>query len=114
MFGLPDSELLREGERAGLKVAAEVFADRAYEPDGSLASRRKAGSVIHDSDQVVARAVRMARDRKVTATDGTTIRLRADTICVHGDTPGAAELARQVRVALEAEGITVAPVQTFL
>ena len=56
----------------------------------------------------------MARDREVTATDGTTIRLRADTICVHGDTPGAAELARQVRVALEAEGITVAPLQTFL
>ena len=70
LFGLPDSELLQAGERAGLTVAAEVFADRAYEPDGSLASRRKPGSVIHDADAVVARAVRMVRDREVVATDG--------------------------------------------
>lgn len=114
LFGLPNSALLREAERAGLKGAAEVFADRAYEPDGSLASRRKAGSVIHDRDQVVARAVRMARDREVTATDGSTIRLHGDTICIHGDTPGAADLARQVRAALEAAGSRVVPVQTFL
>ena len=114
LFGLPNSQLLREAERVGLKVAAEVFADRAYEPDGSLASRRKTGSVIHDRDEVVARAVRMARDREVTATDGSTIRLHGDTICIHGDTPGAADLARTVRAALTAEGISVAAVQTFL
>ena len=114
LFGLPNSELLHEAERVGLKVAAEVFADRAYEPDGSLASRRKEGSVIHDEDQVVARAVRMARESEVTATDGSTIRLRGDTICIHGDTPGAAQLARRVRAALEAERISVVAVQTFL
>ena len=64
LLGLPGSALIRAGERAGLRVAAEVFADRAYEPDGSLASRRKPGSVIHDAAQVVARAVRMVRDRR--------------------------------------------------
>jgi 5-oxoprolinase (ATP-hydrolysing) subunit A len=114
LFGLPDSELLREGEKAGLRVAAEIFADRAYEPDGSLASRRKPGSVLHDNDAVVARAVRMAQHGEVVATDGAVIRLRADTICVHGDTPGAADLARKVRHGLEAAGIVVAPVKTFL
>ena len=114
LFGLPNSELLREGEKAGLRVAAEVFADRAYERDGTLASRRKEGSVLHDADEVVARAVRMARRGEVTATDGSTINVRADTICVPGDTPGAPELARRVRAGLEAAGITVAAVTTFL
>lgn len=114
LFGLPNSELLREGEKVGLRVAAEVFADRAYEPDGSLASRHKEGSVLHDSDEVVARAVRMASGGEVIATDGSLIQLRADTICVHGDTPGAADLARKVRGGLEAAGIRVAPVKTLL
>lgn len=113
-FGLPNSELLRAGERAGLKVAAEVFADRAYEPDGSLASRRKDGSVLRDSAEVVARAIRMARSGEVVASDGSVIRLKADTICVHGDTPGAAELARKVRAGLETAGISVAAAKTFL
>src|ERR671930_1618128 len=70
LFGLPGSEILNAGRTAGLRVAAEVFADRAYEPDGSLASRRKPGSVIHDPDAVVARAVRMVKDRTVVAIDG--------------------------------------------
>src|SRR5262245_57328971 len=107
LFGLPGSELLRAGERTGLRVAAEVFADRAYEPDGTLVSRTRAGSVIHDRNEVVARAVRMVRERAVVAIDGSLIPLQADTICLHGDTPGAAELARHVRQGLEAVGITV-------
>lgn len=107
LFGLPDSELLRAGEAAGLRCAAEVFADRAYEPDGSLTSRARPGSVIHDTAAVVDRAVRMVRDQKVMAVDGSTIALRADTICLHGDTPGAAEHARAVRRGLEAAGITI-------
>lgn len=107
LFGLPDSELIRAGEHAGLRVAAEVFADRAYEPDGSLASRQKPGSVIHDAAAVVARAVDMVRDRQVVAADGTIVALRADTICLHGDTPGAAQLARSVRKGLEAAGIEI-------
>jgi UPF0271 protein len=108
LFGLPKSELLMAGERAGLRVAGEVFADRAYERDGSLASRRKPGSVIHDPAAVVERAVRMVRDHQVVALDGSVIALDADTICLHGDTPGAADLARAVRAGLEAAGITVA------
>src|SRR5262249_16706586 len=70
LFGLPGSEILSAGRTAGLPLAAGVFADRAYEPDGTLASRRKPGSVIHDPDAVVARAVRMVKDRAVVATDG--------------------------------------------
>lgn len=107
LFGLPDSELLRAGDAAGLRVAAEVFADRAYEPDGSLASRSKPGSVIHDTPAVVERAIGMVRDHHVVAVDGSTIRLQADTICLHGDTPGAADHARAVRRGLEAAGIRV-------
>jgi UPF0271 protein len=107
LFGLPNSELLRAGEAAGLRTAAEVFADRAYDPDGSLTSRSKAGSVIHDTPQVVQRAIRMVKDRQVVARDGSTIQLQAETICLHGDTPGAAEHARAVRQGLEAAGIQV-------
>ncbi|HJZ77064.1 MAG TPA: 5-oxoprolinase subunit PxpA [Vicinamibacterales bacterium] len=107
LFGLPGSEILAAGRAAGLRVAAEVFADRAYEADGSLASRRKPGSVIHDPDAVVARAVRMAKERTVVATDGSVVPLEADTICVHGDTPGSDALAAQIRAGLEAAGITV-------
>jgi UPF0271 protein len=107
LFGLPNSELLKAGQEAGLAVAAEVFADRAYEPDGSLASRQKPGSVIHDQAAVVARAIRMVRERRVTATDGSEIAVAADTICLHGDTPGAAELARAVRSGLESAGVAI-------
>lgn len=107
LFGLPGSELLRAGEAAGLPVAAEGFADRAYERDGSLASRSKPGSVIHDTPAVVARAVRMVRDRDVVAVDGSVIPLEAQTICLHGDTPGAADLARAVRSGLEKAGVEI-------
>lgn len=107
LFGLPGSEILNAGRAAGLRVAAEVFADRAYEADGSLASRRKPGSVIHDADAVVARAVRMVTDRSVVAIDGCVVALDADTICVHGDTPGADDLAAKIRAGLEAAGVTV-------
>jgi 5-oxoprolinase (ATP-hydrolysing) subunit A len=106
-FGLPGSELIAAGRRAGLKTACEVFADRAYEPDGTLVSRRKPGAVIHDPEAVVQRVVRMATDRTVVAVDGSIVRLELDTICVHGDTPGAAELAARIRAALTAAGVDV-------
>jgi 5-oxoprolinase (ATP-hydrolysing) subunit A len=108
LFGLPNSELLRAGQAAGLRVAAEVFADRAYDPDGSLTSRAKPGSVIDDTQKVVDRAIKMVRDNKVIAIDGSTIAVQADTICLHGDTPGAAEHARVLRRGLEGAGISVA------
>jgi UPF0271 protein len=114
LLGLPASELLRAGEAAGLRVAAEVFADRAYEPDGSLASRRNAGAVIDDVDAVVRRAIAMVRDGRVVATDGSTIRLTAHTICLHGDTHGAGALARAVRAGLEAADVGVVPLATTL
>src|SRR2546423_4764428 len=107
LFGLPGSEILRAGRAAGLRVAAEVFADRAYEPDGSPASRREPGSLIHDASAVVVRAVRMVKERNVVAIDGSVVPLDADTICVHGDTPGSDDLAAKIRAGLEAAGVTV-------
>jgi UPF0271 protein len=107
LFGQPASELVAAGRRAGLRTASEVFADRAYEPDGTLVSRRKPGAVIHDPSAVVERVVRMARDRSVEAVDGSVIALDLDTICVHGDTPGAADLAARIREALIAAGVEV-------
>ena len=107
LFGLAASESLRAGRAAGLRVASEVFADRAYEPDGSLRSRIKPDAVIHDAAVVVARAVRMVKERTVEAIDGTVVALEADTICVHGDTPGADLLAARLRAGLEAAGVVV-------
>jgi UPF0271 protein len=110
LFGPPGSELLQAGRDLGLPVAAEGFADRAYEPDGSLTPRARPGSVITDPSEVVARAVRLVRDGRVAAIDGGDLALRVDTLCVHGDTPGAAELTRRLRAGLEGAGVTVAPV----
>ena len=107
LFGLPASELLRAGDAAGLQTAAEVFADRAYDPDGSLTARSKPGSVLDDTVRVVERAIRMVRDREVVAVDGSLIKLQADTICLHGDTPGAVDHAKAVRKGLEGAGISV-------
>jgi UPF0271 protein len=110
LFGLPASELIRAGERAGLRTACEAFADRAYHRDGTLVSRRLPGAVIHDADVVEARVLRMATDRTVDAMDGSVVRLDIETICVHGDTRGAADLAARIRRALEASGVHVKPV----
>ena len=107
LFGLPGSEILKAGRAAGLRVAAEAFADRAYEADGSLASRRTPGSVIHDADAVVSRAVRMVKDRTVVALGEAVVQLEADTICIHGDTLGSDELAARLRAGLEAAGVMV-------
>jgi 5-oxoprolinase (ATP-hydrolysing) subunit A len=110
LFGLPGSELVRSGERAGLRTACEAFADRAYEPDGTLVSRRRPDAIVHDPATVEARVVRMANDRTVTAVDGSVVKLAIDTICVHGDTKGAADLAARIRRALERACVQVKPV----
>jgi UPF0271 protein len=110
-FGLAGSPMLDAGRRAGLTVAAEGFADRSYEPDGSLTPRSVAGSVIHDVALVVERASRMVRESRVTARNGSEIAIKVDTLCVHGDTPGAAQLARALRDGLQREGIEVRPVR---
>ena len=109
LFGLSGSELMAAGERAGLRLASEVFADRGYKPDGTLSPRGTPGAVLTDVAEVARRAVRMATEQAVTAVDGTSVSVRADTICIHGDTPGAAALARAVRQALTAAGIEVRP-----
>jgi 5-oxoprolinase (ATP-hydrolysing) subunit A len=115
LFGLSGSQLIAAGERAGLAVASEVFADRGYRPDGSLAPRGTPGAVMTEAAAVAARAVEMASRQSVTAVDGASVSVKADTICIHGDTPGAAALARAVRDALAAAGIEiVAPGPSFL
>ena len=108
LIGLPGSALLAEGSRLGLRVAAEAFADRSYEADGTLTPRRLEGAVLSEPGSVAERAVRMVRDGEVTARNGSRLSIKVDTICVHGDTPGAAELAAAVRAGLEQAGITVA------
>lgn len=110
LFGLPASELLQAGDRLGLRVASEGFADRAYEPDGSLTPRHEAGAVIHDPDEVVRRSLRMVRDGRVVARDGSELAFRVDTLCTHGDTPGAGELTRLLREGLQREGVEIGPV----
>jgi UPF0271 protein len=107
MFGLPTSLMIDAGIAAGLRVAAEGFADRAYEPDGSLTPRSRKGAVIHDPALVVDRAIRMVREGIVLTTGGQEIPLKIDTICVHGDTPGAPDLTRRIRAGLEAAGVQV-------
>jgi UPF0271 protein len=109
LFGPPNSELLRAGRAAGLRVAAEGFADRAYEPDGSLVSRRTPGALIHDIEEVVRRGVRIATERTVMAVDGSIVSLDVETMCIHGDTQGAERIAEQLRAGLEAAQVTVGP-----
>ena len=108
LFGLAGSELIDAGRRAGLRTASEVFGDRAYLPDGRLQPRGEPGAVIHDADVVASRVIEMVKSGRTTAVDGSTIAVRAETVCVHGDTPDAAELARRVRAAIEAAGVVVA------
>jgi UPF0271 protein len=107
LFGPPDSALTRAGQAEGLRVVGEGFADRAYEPDGSLVSRTKPGAVVKDVEEVVKRAVRIAREHAVAAVNGSTIPLNVETLCVHGDTEGADVLGARLRAGLEAGGITV-------
>lgn len=103
-----------DGDGAGPRVppptiVAEGYADRAYTPEGTLVSRREPGAVLHDPAEVAGQAVRMAVHGEVTAVDGSEVTLKARSICVHGDTPGAVELARSVRSALIQAGVTLAP-----
>src|SRR3954447_12588044 len=107
LFGLPGTELLRAGDAAGLPLAAEGFADRNYEADGSLTPRTEPDAVIHDAAAVVTRAVRMAREGVVISRDGEEVPMRIATICTHGDTPGSHTLARRIRDGLERAGIKV-------
>ena len=106
---LANSKLVQAGEAANLPMVHEVFADRAYEDNGSLVSRKKPGAVLHDAKEIADRVVRMVQDGAVVSVTGKVIKMRTDTVCIHGDTPGAVEIGRGVRLALKNAGIDVAP-----
>ncbi|MER6185660.1 5-oxoprolinase subunit PxpA [Streptomyces sp. NPDC001652] len=108
VLGLPGSRLLERAAKAGLPTVTEAFADRAYTDGGTLVPRGQEGAVVTDPDTVVERSLGLARDGTVTAHSGTRIEVRARSLCLHGDTPGAVELARRVRERLTASGILVA------
>lgn len=109
LFGLAGSELVKAGKSAGLYVAQEVFADRTYQPDGTLTPRTEENAMIHDPELAVKRVIRMVTEGKVTAIDGRDISIQADTICVHGDEPEALQFVSQLKKSLNAEGITLQP-----
>ena len=109
LMGLAGSKLLEAGRKAGLRVASEVFADRAYQADGSLVPRKQPGAVIHDKDQAIARTVRMVTQGKVTAVTGEEVSIQAHSICVHGDNPSAVEFVKNIRAALTAQGVEIVP-----
>ncbi len=104
LAGSPMADVLRG---LGLRCAEEAFADRGYTAQGTLVPRGRPGALVQDPDAVAGRVAAMARDRRVASVDGTPVAVPADTICLHGDTPGAAELARSIRARLAAEGVEV-------
>ncbi|WP_308010442.1 5-oxoprolinase subunit PxpA [Blastococcus sp. LR1] len=109
VLGLPGSAWLRRAADAGLTVVHEAFADRAYTPEGTLVSRRLPGAVLHDPAEIARRCVAMATGEPIRDVEGGSLTLRPASICVHGDTPGAVEIARQVREALTGAGIELSP-----
>ena len=111
LMGLAGSQSVKAAQDIGLPVANEVFADRAYMPDGSLMPRTMEGAVIHDERLAISRVVRMVMEHKVTACDGTDIEIIPDSVCVHGDNVKALAFVTEIRKALEAEGVTIAPLK---
>lgn len=107
LFGLAGSELVRAGETIGLMTASEVFADRTYQPDGSLTPRGQENAMISNPQDAVDQVLRMIREGEVSAVDGTVVPIQADTVCVHGDGPKALEFVRELRLRLTEEGITI-------
>ncbi|OWZ82850.1 LamB/YcsF family protein [Natranaerobius trueperi] len=106
-LGLANSELVKAGKKYGLTVCEEVFADRNYNPDGSLMSRKNPEAILHDPEVAILRVVRMIKEGKIEASNGEDIDIQADSICVHGDNPEAIEFVRQIRKALKYENIQI-------
>ena len=106
-FGLAASNMIPIAEKIGLTVKSEVFGDRTYQPDGTLTPRTQPGAMITDVKQTIAQVLQMIKTGTLTAQDGTVVNVRADTLCIHGDQPGAVEFAKAIRLALQAEGIEV-------
>ena len=114
LMALSGSEMIRAAEDCGLRAASEVFADRAYEEDGTLVNRAKEGAMITDEDEAIARVVRMIKEQKVTAITGKDIPLKADSICVHGDGAKALAFVAKIRETLTKEGIEICPLAQML
>ena len=108
-LGLAGSRMLDAAAQTGLRAASEVFADRAYNDDGTLVSRRLPGAVLHDADLAIARTLRMVKDGVVESVNGRLVPIRADSICVHGDNASALAFVRSIRQALLDAGVTLAP-----
>lgn len=108
VLGLAGSVFFEEAQRLGLRTVAEAFADRAYQPDGRLVPRTQAGAVLHDPTEIARRVLAMVQTGTVTALDGSTIGIEAQSVCVHGDSPGAVDIAAAVRDRLLADGIELA------
>ena len=104
---LPGAVAGEYAQSRGLRVIQEVFADRAYNPDGTLVSRREAGAVLHDPEAIAQRVVRMVTEGEIEAIDGSILKLQAESVCVHGDSPGSVTMAQQIREALEKNQISV-------
>jgi UPF0271 protein len=114
LAGAKGEKMTKIGEKIGLRAAYEAFPDRAYTPEGTLVSRRQPGAVIKDPEVVAQRALMMAKEGKVMAIDGTEITLQAETLCVHGDTPGAVDLVKKIRETLTESGVQVVPLSRFI
>ncbi len=113
LVGMAGSAWVKVGRELGLRVACEAFADRAVNPDGTLVPRSHPGAVINGVEEVMTRVLRIVTEGKVKAINGEEVQMIGHTLCLHGDTPGAAELARTLRQRLEAAGVTIAPMGTF-
>lgn len=114
LLGLAGSEMLRQAKEIGLPCASEVFADRAYEDDGTLVSRTKPGAMISDEDEAVARVIGMIKNHTVTTITGKEIEIIPDSVCVHGDSEKALLFVEKIRAALEGEGIEVKPLKEIV
>jgi UPF0271 protein len=108
LFGLAGSETMRAAESVGLRAAAEVFADRSYQDDGTLTPRGRPDALIEDAEAALSQARRMVKEGMVRSTGGTDVRVRADTLCIHGDQPGALAFVKRIRAEFEREGIAIA------
>ncbi|MEP7075609.1 MAG: 5-oxoprolinase subunit PxpA [Acidobacteriota bacterium] len=110
VFGLAGSLSIAEAEKLSLKTASEVFADRTYQPDGSLTSRSQPNALIREQGQAVEQVIQMVESKSVTAADGTRVELKADTICIHGDGPHALDFAAAINKGLTCAGVSIRPV----
>lgn len=114
VLALSGGELAKAAQDCGLRAAREVFADRAYEEDGTLVDRRKEGAMITDEDEAIARVVRMVKEKTVTAITGKDIPITADSVCVHGDGAKALAFVEKIRKALQEQGIAICPLEEIV